>query len=73
MFLCLKILKTALTSDLRQWSSRLWHRRHRYRRRRHRSESKAEKKVTNVKGIVSHGKQKSQQDAEKKSLTVCSS
>jgi hypothetical protein len=44
MFLHYKNLKTAFMGDIRQWSSRHCHRRHRYRRRHRRSESKAKRK-----------------------------
>jgi hypothetical protein len=51
MVLHLKIFKTALKDDLRQWSSRHRHRCHRYRCRHRRSESKVERKTKDVKGI----------------------
>jgi hypothetical protein len=44
-FLLLKIFKTALMGDIKQWWSRHWHRRHRYRRRHRRSASKVERKM----------------------------
>ncbi|SAM00986.1 hypothetical protein [Absidia glauca] len=50
-------IQKTLKCDLRQWSSRHRYRRHRYRRRHRRSESKDEKKMKDVKIIVSHGKQ----------------
>jgi hypothetical protein len=53
----LKFFKTALKDDLRQWSSRHCHRRHRYRRRHRRSGSGVERKMKNVKDMVSHGQQ----------------
>jgi hypothetical protein len=51
MFLPLEFFKTALKDDLRQWSGRHRHCRHRYRRRHRRSESKAERKMKDVKGL----------------------
>ncbi|SAM02286.1 hypothetical protein [Absidia glauca] len=68
MFLHQKNFKTALKVDLRQLSSRHRRRRHRYRRRHRRSGSSVQKKMKDV--FVGHGKQ---EDAEKKSLTVCPS
>jgi hypothetical protein len=50
MFLHLENFKTALKSDLKQWSSRHYRHRHRYRRRHRRSESRDERKMNNVKG-----------------------
>jgi hypothetical protein len=46
MYLHLKIFKTVLTIDIKQWSSRHYRRRRRYRRRHRPSESKVEKKGT---------------------------
>jgi hypothetical protein len=45
MFLHLKIFKTALKSDIKQWWSRHHRRRHRYRRPHRCSESKFERKM----------------------------
>jgi hypothetical protein len=51
MFLHLKFFKTALTSNIKQWSSRHYRRRHLYRRRHCRSGSVVERKMDDVKGI----------------------
>ncbi|SAL94933.1 hypothetical protein [Absidia glauca] len=69
----MKNLKTAFTSDIRQWSSRRHRHRHRYRRRHRRSESKVERKLDDVKRSCYSRWQRGEQDAEKRSLTVCSS
>jgi hypothetical protein len=50
MFLHLKFFKTALTSDLRQWPSRRYRRRHLYCRRHRLRKSKVERKMNNVEG-----------------------
>jgi hypothetical protein len=50
MFLHHKIFKTALKSDLKQWSSRHRRRHHCYRRRHRRSRSNVEEKMKDGKG-----------------------